>query len=227
MDVKDFSLEFDLLYNNIMSNKAPGLNEYEKSLFLTQAQELTVLDIYSGKYQEHFEETEKMSMCLDQLIRQETYTSFSTGKRLDINSVFITLPDDLWFKTGEVAYIKDDSYKCDENNIREVTILPVTQDTLIRTKKSPFRGPNEYRILRLNSGKNTVELISKFPLQSYTVRYLSRPSPIILEDLPNGLSINGETTSKTCQLNSAIHRTILNRAVLLAKSIWESETNQR
>ena len=46
MDVKDFSLEFDLLYNNIMSNKAPGLNEYEKSLFLTQAQELIVLDIY-------------------------------------------------------------------------------------------------------------------------------------------------------------------------------------
>ena len=114
MDVKDFSLEFDLLYNNIMSNKAPGLSEYEKSLFLTQAQELIVLDIYSGKYQEHFEETEKMSMCLDQLIRQETYTSFSTGKRLDVNSVFITLPDDLWFKTGEVAYIKDDSYKLAE-----------------------------------------------------------------------------------------------------------------
>lgn len=32
------SAAFDLKYNNIMSNLAPGLNEYEKSYFLTEAQ---------------------------------------------------------------------------------------------------------------------------------------------------------------------------------------------
>lgn len=35
MNNKEFSREFDILYNNIMSNSAPGLNEYEKSVFLT------------------------------------------------------------------------------------------------------------------------------------------------------------------------------------------------
>ena len=37
MNHTEFSNEFDVLYNNIMSNAAPGLNEYEKSVFLTKA----------------------------------------------------------------------------------------------------------------------------------------------------------------------------------------------
>ena len=34
MTITEFSTEFDILYNNISSNMAPGLNEYEKSVFL-------------------------------------------------------------------------------------------------------------------------------------------------------------------------------------------------
>lgn len=49
MTLKEFSNEFDVLYNNIMSNAAPGLNEYEKSVFLTQAQEELVVNLYSGR----------------------------------------------------------------------------------------------------------------------------------------------------------------------------------
>lgn len=45
----EFSIEFDILYNNISSNKAPGLNEYEKSVFLTKAQEQIVTELYSGR----------------------------------------------------------------------------------------------------------------------------------------------------------------------------------
>ena len=228
MDVKEFSLEFDLLYNNIMSNKAPGLSEYEKSLFLTQAQESIVLDIYSGKYGDSFERTEETTSYLNQLLKQETYTDadFIEGKKLDTRSVFITLPEDLWFKNREVEIIKDESYKCSKENTREVTVLPVTQDTLVRTKRSPFRGPNERRILRLDSSKHTVELISNYPITSYTVRYLSRPEPIILSDLPQGLTIGGKSSAQTCLLNTAIHKAILSKAVLIAKSSWESENNK-
>ena len=38
MTTEEFSNEFDVLYNNISSNQSPGLNEYEKSVFLTKAQ---------------------------------------------------------------------------------------------------------------------------------------------------------------------------------------------
>ena len=43
MNHLEFSSEFDILYNNIMSNTAPGLDEYEKSVFLTQAQEQLIV----------------------------------------------------------------------------------------------------------------------------------------------------------------------------------------
>ena len=228
MTCEEFSLEFDLLYNNIMSNKAPGLSEYEKSLFLTQAQESIVLDIYSGKYGDSFERTEETTSYLNQLLKQRTYNNgeFTEGNKLDTRSIFVTLPEDLWFKTGETATIMDDSYKCQVDGLREVTVLPVTQDTLVRTKRSPFRGPNERRILRLDSSNHTVELISNYPITSYTVRYLSRPEPIILKELPQGLTIGGKSSPQTCLLNTAIHKAILSKAVLIAKSSWESENNK-
>ena len=228
MTCEEFSLEFDLLYNNIMSNKAPGLSEYEKSLFLTQAQESIVLDIYSGKYGDSFERTEETTSYLNQLLKQRTYNNgeFTEGNKLDTRSVFVTLPEDIWFKTGETAYIVDDSYKCQVDGLREVMVFPVTQDTLVRTKRSPFRGPNERRILRLDSGKNQVELISNYEIFTYTVRYLSRPEPIILKELPQGLTIGGKSSPQTCLLNTAIHKAILSKAVLIAKSSWESENNK-
>ena len=37
MKSEEFNNQFDVLYNNITSNQAPGLNEYEKSVFLTKA----------------------------------------------------------------------------------------------------------------------------------------------------------------------------------------------
>lgn len=37
---------FDLLYQNITSNQAPGLNAYEKSVFLTEAEFAVVIGLY-------------------------------------------------------------------------------------------------------------------------------------------------------------------------------------
>lgn len=222
MTTQEFSLEFDLMYNNISSNQAPGLSEYEKSLFLTQAQEALVLDIYSGKLGSPFESTEEVTDYLSPLVKQVTYTTKVEGKGLDSRSVFFNIDTDIWFKTGEKAIIKDDSLKCGNSTEREVDVVPVTQDTLYRTKNSPFRGPNERRVLRLDSG-DTVELISKYTIVSYTLRYLSKPEPIILENLTDGLTINNESKAQTCKLNPAIHRAILSRAVSIAKSVWGSQ----
>ena len=35
MTTQEFDTEFDVLYNNITSNQAPGLNAYEKRLLYT------------------------------------------------------------------------------------------------------------------------------------------------------------------------------------------------
>ena len=69
MNTAEFSNEFDILYNNITSNMAAGLSEYEKSVFLTRAQEDIITGFYSGKNTSKvsFEETEEVRRYLDVL----------------------------------------------------------------------------------------------------------------------------------------------------------------
>ena len=52
----------------------------------------------------------------------------------------------------------------------------------------------------------------------YKIRYVKRPRPIILESLPNGLEIDGESNESDCELNPIVHRDILNKAVELASA---------
>ena len=49
MELSEFSYEFDVLYNNITSNQAPGLDEYEKSVFLTKAQDEIVKSYFDPR----------------------------------------------------------------------------------------------------------------------------------------------------------------------------------
>ena len=221
MTTQEFSNEFDILYNNIMSNSAPGLNEYEKSIFLTQAQEALVLDIYRGKFDENsFESTEEVSDYINTLVRQSKITDTVEGNGISTNSVFYQLPNDIWFITYESVILRDNNLDC--KNGQEVIVKPITQDEYYSISKNPFRGANDRRVLRLLSD-NKAELISKYRIESYLIRYLSKPEPIILDNLSTyGVTINGESEITECKLNPAVHRILLNRAVQLAKSIWTS-----
>ena len=72
MTTQEFSNEFDVLYNNIMSNQAPGLDEYEKSVFLTKAQSEVLKNYFNpkgNKYQEGFDESEKRQIDFSTLIK--------------------------------------------------------------------------------------------------------------------------------------------------------------
>ena len=51
----EMSNEFDILYNNITSNQAPGLDEYEKSVFLTKAQDEIIKAYVVNKDMKEFE----------------------------------------------------------------------------------------------------------------------------------------------------------------------------
>lgn len=48
MIINEFSWEFDVLYNNLSNGNAPGVNDYEKSVFLTRAQEQLIIELYTG-----------------------------------------------------------------------------------------------------------------------------------------------------------------------------------
>lgn len=221
MTNEEFSNEFDTLVN---SNSASlplltplGFDEYEKSVFLTKAQESVVISLYKGTLTgDSFEKTEELRRYLDSLVKTYSTNAQVVGKVLTSNSYLFSLPKDTWFITYEAVESKDKRLGCAKGSIMEV--VPVSQDELYKTLRNPFRMPNERRVLRLDAGGNTVELISIYNIDKYWIRYLSKPDPIILIDLPEGITINGESkaTECKCKLNPAIHRVILEMAVSLA-----------
>ena len=210
MTNQEFSIEFDILYNNISSNKAPGLNEYEKSVFLTKAQEQIVTELYSGRNNTYssFEETEELRRYLNSLVMTHSCrTPDGSPNHITSKSYSFVLPEDLLYITYEV---------CKNTLMREFPIYPVSQDELSKIMNNPFRGPSKHRVLRLDNGTNTVELISNEEIIMYDIRYIRKPNPIILTDLEDDLSINGISEESECELDSLLHRTILDRAVTLA-----------
>ena len=225
MTTEEFSNEFDTLLNSHSTSSQFDfgnptiieLDEYEKSVFLTKAQEEIVIDLYNGKNPlgDSFEKTEEIRRYLSDLIKTYVTSDKVDGYTgLSKNSVFFELPKDLWFITYESVDLEDDDLGC--MNGEEISVIPVTQDDYSRISKNPFKGANERRALRLDLSNKIVEIISKYNVGKYLVRYMSRPDPIVLIDLSDDLSINEVSTKTECMLNPAIHRAILERAVQLA-----------
>lgn len=226
MTTKEFSNSFDTLLNSYSQRASFGegnlkkdivLDEYEKSHFLTEAQEQIVLSYYTGNNSnlDSFEKTEEIRRYLSSLIKTAEITpSTYEGKLLSEDSQVFDLPNDLWFITYESAKLASSSNTCLSE--KEVQVVPVTQDDYYRTNENPFKGPGFRRALRLDISENKVEIVSKYTISKYLVRYINKISPIILEPLSEGLSINGETTEQTCSLHESLHRPILELAVRLA-----------
>jgi hypothetical protein len=220
MTTSEFSNEFDILINafgDSYDKNNLAFDEYEKSIFLTKAQEEIIIDLYNGKnpFGDSFEKTEEIRRYLSDLIKTYTTTDKKVGYTgLSKSSVFFELPDDLWFITYESVNLKDDRLGCRSGE--NISVIPITQDEYHRIWKNPFRGTNERRALRLDLSGKIVEIVSKYNVESYLVRYLSRPVPIILTNLADDLSINDISIKTECELNPVIHRAILERAVKLA-----------
>ena len=229
MTSEEFSNEFDILLNTYAADGVITVDEYDKSVFLTKAQESLVIDLYTGRLQQigGFELTEEIKRYLNELVKTYvTSDKVDYNTKVDSRSIFFKLPSDLWFVTYESATIKSD----DCFNGKEISIKPCNQDDYSKSKDNPFRGPTKRYALRLDVEGSIVELISVFDLSRYLVRYLSKPQPIITVDLPqdgNGydLSINGVTKKTECSLNPALHRTILEKAVQMA--LVSKSMNQR
>lgn len=243
---QEWLLAFNQSYDNIMSHRAPGLNEYEISKVLTDAQENIVMGLYNGSLGKSFESHEDVSNFLAPLMRQakmQVVTALGIQHTVS-GSVIYELPanaDEILFKTLELCTVKSDCKDSDGNyKYNEAIITPVTQDELWHTMRNPFKGANDNRVLRLTypskattdengnlSVKKYTELISKRDIGDYIVKYITRPEPIILVDLKEresdeGLTIHGKWQAQTCLLDEALHQAILAEAVRMAKAVWKS-----
>ncbi len=240
MTNSEFSVEFDLLYNNIKSQSAPGLDEYEKSVLLTQAQEDYIKGLYSGfnRTTDSFEETESKRRSLDKLIKQVVITPTSgipSTIKIDTNSVFFELPSNLMYILKENITIGATA-TCSTPTILD--ILPIKLDEYNKQKDNPFRKPKlsnkrAWRLENNNAGLRYSEIVAPegATITNYTVRYLKKPNPIVLADLTEApyndeVSIDGITAITECELDSVTHREILKLAVEKAKIFYDMVSSQ-
>ena len=218
MNVQEFSNSFDTLLQPYIAKESfseqnnLAFDEYEKSIFLTKAQEQIVLELY-----QELEQSEEVRKYLSNLIKTDNYVPVGEQDETLINNNFksykVEISNDILFMIYEQCTLSDEN-NCINNKI--VSVVPTIHDDLDKVLKNPFKSPNSRKIIRLDFD-NKIELISKYNISNYKVRYLKKPNPIILVALEDNLSINnGDTKVSNGETNPILHERIVQRAVQLA-----------
>lgn len=232
MTTQEFSNEFDVLYNNIMSNQAPGLDEYEKSVFLTKAQLEIVKNYFNpkgNKYGQGFDENAKRQIDFSTLItvaKPSQYTPEGGYVKFDDRSQLYKMPQDILLMLNETGINTVDGVK------RLISIIPMNYEEYARLMSKPWKQPLKNQGWRLFQSTGGVDFISEVvikynsSLADYKIRYVKRPKPIILANLADeysNVSIEGINTITECELDPILHPEILQRAVELAKSAYTGD----
>lgn len=216
MDVQELSNLFDTLLQPYITKDVSGeqntlaFDEYEKSIFLTKAQEQIVLELY-----QELEQSEENRKYLSNLIKTGNYVPVGEQDDTLINNNFksykVEIEDSVLFMIYEQCTLSDDN-NC--INGRIVSVVPTIHDDLDKVLKNPFKSPNNRKVIRLDFD-NKIELISKYNISNYKVRYLKKPNPIILVKLED-LNIDKKQEVSNGETNPILHERIVQRAVQLA-----------
>lgn len=240
MNVSEFSLEFDVLYNNITSNLSPGLSEYEKSVFLTRAQEQIVKNhfgIKSNSKQEGLNNSIKRDTDFSTLFKTVSITDGITEipdptNTLNTRVRRFTIKEDYLFIINEFCEIVKRDSAGNVLDTQLTTVVPLHYLEFARLNSGPYKEPNLHETWRIISdvitvNESTFDLYIRYnwTLTNYIIRYIKKPNPIILEDLSTqNLTIDGKHAVSNCELNPILHQEVLDRAVELAKVAFLGNT---
>lgn len=155
MTLEEFSTEFDVLYNSITSNAAPGFNDYEKSVLLTLAQEELIKSYFvannnttgvglDGSQKRHYDFSTLIKIKSLKGIVYDIITARAKVKtpllNKDANTIFL-IPNDVFLILNEHLIAKDNNY----------IVFPISYDTYNLLMSKPFPYPNKRQAWRLDS----------------------------------------------------------------------------
>lgn len=245
MTTKEFSDQFDTLINSYANIPEFGemaskmdltVDEYEKSVFLTQAQDI-ILKRYFYAHEnaegQGFDTSERRQTDFSSLIKSELISMDNTQTgSFDKRGILYTLPS-----TGsetKVLYILNERLIVETSSSRkEYVVKPINYREYDRVMSKPYTQPLKKQAWRLFQNiatgfdihteiipvEGSVPPVGQIPegmTVKYKLRYVRRPNPIVLVNLPDDLEINGVNTAQTCELNPILHVDILQEAVRLA-----------
>lgn len=201
MTAQEFSNEFDVLYNSITNGNAPGVTEYEKSVFLTRAQLEYIQELIKGNtvYGQGVDDTTNVKLQLYPLYKEATYANFK---------------DDLIAK--KVLHILNVEYNLGNKTIPAV---PISYDEYTTIKNNPFKS-NKNRAYYIQSSNDIIIHYNRNKVENpaCTFYYIEYPTPIITDSTlePDIIDSNTGNTQQTCILPKSTHFEILKKAVQLA-----------
>ena len=156
MTLEEFSTEFDVLYNSITSNAAPGFNDYEKSVLLTLAQEELIKSYFvannnttgvglDGSQKRHYDfstliKVKTLNNIIDSILTTRVNVPVFNK---DANNIFL-VPNDVFLVLNEYLTVKNNSY----------TVFPISYDSYNLLMSKPFPYPNKRQAWRLDSSIN-------------------------------------------------------------------------
>jgi hypothetical protein len=220
------------------------MNEYEKSVFLTKAQNQLVTEYFNNRVDQvggGFDGSQKRQYDFSSLIKTAELEALSsedlgTFKKIDKRSLCYLFPQEYFLAVNEI--LSDDRY--------QYNVMPLSYDEYARLMLKPYAYPVKKGAWRLITGKMPVyegepgeeELVGYQPIVEivgnfgdnlvYTLRYIKKPAPIVLVNLEvegyEDLEIDGVDTVSQCELPEETHQEILERAVTLAKIAWAGGT---
>lgn len=238
MTTQEFSASFDTVLNSYVSKyKNFGdttsplsleLDEYEKSVFLTLAQDIVVysyFDISPDGTSSGFDSSERRQIDFSNLIKVVNITpgTYNNITKYANSSFLVQMPDDILRVLNE---------KVTDSSNNTYIIIPINYREYDRVCSKPYAKPfkrQAWRLFQANKSGSDIDRYSELLLPNsgtitnYTIRYVRKPGPIILTDLSasnfnfgSELAIGGQTTVCECELDSTIHTDILYKAVELA-----------
>ena len=263
MTIQEFSNTFDTLLNSYNTQSQFGeqaskreivLDEYEKSVLLTQAQDIIVKSYFDGSLNQQgqgFDDSTRRQMDFSSLIKIAELDPLDPNETeiqtFDDRGIVYQLPrkvvdgtevegttDVLFILNEKLTQVCTKGQQRVEQWRKDFVIVPISYKEYDREMSKPYAQPLKKQAWRLFQNQATgfdinSELIPRFNVKEessggaaptyksfvYKIRYVKRPQPIVLEDLPNNLEIDGVTTESECELNPIIHMDILNKAVEL------------
>ncbi len=262
MKIQEFSDAFDTLLNSYNTQADFGeqasraevvLDEYEKSVFLTQAQDIVVKSFFDRKKNstgDGFDDTTERQVDFSSLIKVASLQPYTGEDAMpfDDRGIIYQMPprkhpveqegQTVWVEeagTTDVLFILNEKLVTEKpvgesgSYSKDYVVVPLNYKEYDREMSKPYAQPKKKQAWRMFQNNSTgfdikSELIPIFNLtanesiEKYVIRYVRRPCPIIVADLPDGLEIDGFTKAQDCELNPILHPEILQRAVELAIS---------
>jgi hypothetical protein len=237
----EFSNQFDTLLNSYASQALFGeqaakseivLDEYEKSVILTNAQDIVVKSFFDRKKNstnDGFDDTTERQIDFSSLIVSKVLQkSSSQSSKFDDRGIIYDMPLRGNSNNTDVLFILNEKLTTKAAGIsKNYVVVPINYREYDREMSKPYAQPLKKQAWRLFQNPATgfdfkSELIPRWNLEDnetdleYKIRYIRRPTPIVLIDLPDGLSVDGISEANDCELNPILHPEILQKAVELA-----------